>query len=87
MAEKIFKFEEPTQVAFLDMNAEEIKWTGGIAYGPNIICGCCGGIIELVDIWIDWTEWGSKDPKYVGIESPLIIYEKWVDISDNIIGC
>ena len=39
-------FETPTQVLFKqDVNSAE--WFAGIAYHDEIICGCCGGIVEV----------------------------------------
>lgn len=39
-------FEIPTQVLFKqDVNGAE--WFAGIAYHDEIICGCCGGIVEV----------------------------------------
>lgn len=38
-------FEKPTQVKFLDRDNN--IWVGGIAYHDEIICGCCGGILEI----------------------------------------
>lgn len=39
-------FETPTQVLFKqDVNGAE--WFAGIAHHDEIICGCCGGIVEV----------------------------------------
>ena len=84
-AGKIFRFENPTQVKFLDFDSEDLHWIGGIAYGSSIICGCCGGIFEIADIWIDW-ENSKTDPIYADVESPIEIFENWVDINEEIIG-
>ena len=48
-------FEKPTQVMFIDEYNEFDKLDtanaiGGIAYGSEIICGECGGIIDLEDV-------------------------------------
>lgn len=54
----------PTQVKFRQekeiMEDNGKDWFAGIAYGTEIICGCCGGIIpldeceEVIDLsWID----------------------------------
>ena len=57
-------YEVPTQVKFIE-NADVVddpRWIGGIAYQDYVICGECGGIIELEDIaeiielpWVDIT--------------------------------
>lgn len=39
-------FEVPTQVKFWDG-----RYIGGIAYRDEIICGCCGGIFRISDIY------------------------------------
>ena len=55
-------YDVPTQVKFIE-NPDIIsdpRWIGGIAYQDYVICGECGGIIELEDIadivelpWVD----------------------------------
>ena len=85
MNEKIFKFEQPTQIMFLDMDGDEPRWLGGIGYESNIICGCCGGLIELADLWLDW-ENCKDDPLFQNIETPLKVFDNWVDINEEIIG-
>lgn len=49
------RFAMPKQVVFDD--GENI--CGGIAYGNEIICACCGGVfeiddVEIIDIFSDW---------------------------------
>lgn len=46
--ERYDSFERPTQVAFWDMMQD--RYLGGIAYDTEIICGCCGGIVEIVEV-------------------------------------
>ena len=38
-------YERPTQIRWFD--TENKRWFGGIAYRNEIICGCCGSILEL----------------------------------------
>ena len=44
-------FEIPTQVLFKQdeetMRENGVKWFAGIAYHDEIICGCCGSIVEV----------------------------------------
>ena len=68
------KFDEPTQVAFWDV--EGSHWVGGIAYGTEIICGCCGGVVDIDEIY----EFAPEDI------DPIQIFEDWVDINAEIIG-
>lgn len=68
------KFDEPTQVAFWDSDGSH--WCGGIAYGTEIICGCCGGLMDLDEIY----EFAPE-----GID-PIKVYEDWVDINAEILG-
>lgn len=42
-------FEVPTQVKFWDY--EGGHYLGGIAYRDEIICGCCGGIFDISEIY------------------------------------
>lgn len=57
-------FEKPTQVMFRQdeetMQENGAEWFAGIAYHDEIICGCCGGIIEMDEVetiqplpWVD----------------------------------
>ena len=68
-------FDKPTQVMFLDLEQE---WQVGIAYGEEIICGCCGGVFEVDEIMESAVESGVK----CGIHP----YETWNDISEEISG-
>ena len=66
-------FEVPTRVKFWDG-----RYIGGIAYRDEIICGCCGGIFRISDIY----EVAPDTLK----EDPIVIYDNWVDISNEICG-
>ena len=87
MEKTIINFDTPTQVKFVDFgiapedNNGEVLWLGGIAYGNEIICGCCGAIILLEDLYADYEDLKDDFP---GLESPIEIYNDWVDISDCI---
>ena len=83
---RVFRYDKPTQVKFLDIDVEdEIFWQGGIAYGTEIICGCCGGVFEIADIYADWNE-VKDDPMYADIENPIQEYNDWVDLREYILG-
>ena len=45
-------YEVPTQVKFLESEdvVDEPRWLGGIAFEDTVICGECGGVVELDDI-------------------------------------
>ena len=76
MSKTKFKFFDiPTQVAFWDADGEH--WSGGIAYGEVIICGCCGGIIEISEVY----EFAPEN-----IENPIHYFSEWIDLSAEIIG-
>lgn len=66
-------FEVPTQVKFWDG-----RYTGGIAYRDEIICGCCGGIFRISDVY----EVAPDTLK----EDPIVIPDRWVDFSHEICG-
>ena len=69
-------FERPTQVMFYDLDAED--YVGGIAYGSEIICGECGGIVDIDELIEDVREQApEKDP---------IKRLSWVSISEEIMG-
>ena len=72
--EAIKYFDEPRQVKFVD---EEGTWQTGIAYCGEIICGCCGGIFDIEEIYKN----APKDIKF-----PIHPYSDWNDISYDITG-
>lgn len=67
-------FEDPTQVKFWDHF--DGHYLGGIAYRDEIICGCCGSIINISEIY----EFAPDTLE----EDPIVIYDDWVDISSKI---
>ena len=62
------QYEKPTQVRWFD-DVDGI-WVGGIAYRDEIICGCCGGILELSEFE----------------DGEVFEYEDWIDIEEEIRG-
>ena len=70
-------FETPTQVKFLDDAEDELKYKGGIAYGDVIVCGCCGGVVEISDLLECFSEQEAN---------LIIIPLEWIDVSEAIIG-
>ena len=76
MTEKRYThFDTPTQVAFWDYDGEH--WAGGIAIDDIIICGCCGSIIPIDEIY----EFAPEDK-----QNPICAYSDWVDLTAEIIG-
>ena len=69
------KFNEPTMVKFYESECED--WSGGIAYGDEIICACCGATLEIAEILIDAEEAGVEDPI-----QPL----RWINLRDELLG-
>lgn len=72
MEQKLY-YDTPTQVKFWDEDDEH--YLGGIAYHTEIICGCCGGIFEIVDIY------NCSD-----VDEPIIAYQDWINIEAEIRG-
>lgn len=77
--ERITYFDEPTQVAFWDFleedNPEGGQYIGGIAYCGEIICGMCGCVLDLEELY-------RRTPKHI---KPIKVLS-WIDISEAIIG-
>ena len=69
-------FEVPTQVKLWDVDDDH--YIGGIAYRNEIICGCCGGVFDINEIY-------EFAPAMLE-EGPIIPYDNWVDISNDICG-
>ena len=72
-----YYFEYPTQVKFLDDAGDKLQYRGGIAYGDTIICGCCGGRVEIAELLECFSEQEAN---------LIIIPLEWIDISKNIMG-
>lgn len=70
-------YEIPTQVVFSDSEDDGVKeLIGGIAYKENIICGECGGIIELEEIEegnLKELPWVNVDPFMDGELSQKVV--------------
>jgi len=66
------RFETPTQVKYWD----EGYYVGGIAYQDYIICGCCGGLMDIDEI----IEFGTDAPE------GAIVSLDWIDIEHEIKG-
>ena len=52
--------------------------SAGIMIGDIIICGCCGGVIEVEDI--------IEDAREDGVIHPILMYTHWVGLSNEITG-
>lgn len=82
-------YENPTQVCFVDpFESEECgerRWLGGIAHQDFIICGECGGTIELADIdeIID-LPWISISESIIGDGTEINEYETERGITDEV---
>ena len=69
-------FAVPTQVKFWDALSKD--YIGGIAYRDEIICGCCGSIFEISEIYESAPSTLEGDP--------IVIPDRWVDFSHDICG-
>ena len=72
--QKLF-YDRPMHVVFADL-CNEKAWIGGIAYRDEIICGECGAVIDLKELYEDAAE--------LGIKNPVVEWEDWVSFSDLI---
>ena len=75
--ERQMYYDKPTQVMFYDFDAEDYSYDVGIAYCGEIICGCCGGVFSIEELWELADEEGLTNP---------IIRMDWADLSDEIRG-
>lgn len=67
-------FGVPTQVKFWDSDTG--SYLGGIAYRNEIICGCCGDVFDISEIY----EFAPDTLK----EDPVVPYDTWVNLSSKI---
>jgi len=93
--ERILDFDCPTQVKFIDFDrylggdneTKEPYWIGGIAFHDKIICGCCGGTIDIQEYYEDWDSFGREEfGNFLETDNPLVVYDYWVDINEEIKG-
>lgn len=54
------------------------NWCIGIMIGRRIICACCGGVFDVDEV--------LSNAREEGYDNPIIVYDTWVDISDEIRG-
>ena len=82
-------YDVPTQVKFIETTdvVDDPHWIGGIAYQDYVICGECGGIVDLEDIadivelpWVDITD------GIVGDDDDLDLDEEWGDDGNLEVG-
>lgn len=67
-------FDFPTQVAFWDVEGNH--YCSGIAWREQIICACCGDVVEIAEVY-------EFTPENV---RPIIVYEDWEAFDDFIIA-
>ena len=76
-------FENPTQVRFIDFSAyesgDEITYIGGIVYEDKLICGVCGEIFSIPELYELVKAWEINAPA-------IVAYKTWVDLSESIMG-
>ena len=72
-------FLQPTQVMYFDYREEnEPRLLTGIAFRQEIICGCCGDVIDINKL--------VKAGKREGHNKVVFPYNTWEDISEAIDG-
>ena len=77
-------YERPTQVKYLDVDngcdVDKCSYVGALAYRNELICGCCGGIASIEEIY--------KTAREMGIDEKQVIipFNEWCDISEAIQG-
>lgn len=83
--DRITYFDEPTQVSFRDPYYElvtgetfdDIPTIVGIAYCGEVICGCCGGIFHLQELF------DTADENDFPMSFTVL---PWISISEEILG-
>lgn len=77
---KYLYFNVPTQVRFLDLDADEEyhDYCNGIAFQDFVICGCCGGVFDLKELYDLAEEVG------IPAEKVIIPYDSWRDLNSLI---
>ena len=76
-------FDHPMQVKYLDQygeNEEDYRYVGGIAYQDEVICGCCGGIVSIEELYEFAQDYNLPFDKV------LHVYDDWLDLESEIRG-
>lgn len=68
----------PTQVVFYDGGDESPIFCTGIAYKDEIICACCGGVIEISEVIADAKEDGIKLQFMIMQIGAIFVKRLWV---------
>lgn len=68
----IHYFPTPKQVLFWDIDGDH--YINGIAYRDEIICGCCGGVISIEEIY-------EFAPSAI---RPIIVDDDWYSLENEI---
>ena len=66
----------PVQVKWLDYDGDH--WCAGILVSNHIICACCGGIVELEDLYDEAKDAGRR------FDEVLVIFHEWIDFTSEI---
>ena len=66
-------FDKPVQVRWYDDGFYET----GIAFGTNIICSCCGGVVPIANVY----KMADED----NVQG-IFVYKSWVDLNEIIVG-
>ena len=78
-------FEHPTQVSFREIVDGAIVIGHGIAYQDYIICGCCGGTIDIQELQEDYEEY-AKEIKEPFPSEGVIQEHRWIPFNETISG-
>lgn len=70
-------FNTPTQAKFLEPFVNCPVYVGGIAYEDKIICGCCGSVFEIEEVY--------DECQVIGWD-PVVVFDDWVSLSGEILG-
>ena len=73
-------FEIPTQVRFLDLDRDDGDngYYNGIAFQDFVICGCCGGVFDLKELY------DLAEKEGIPAEEVVILYDSWRDLTSLI---
>lgn len=76
---------DTAQVRFFDENSE--NYLSGILHNGEVICGCCGCVIPIDEIFEFYDFAVADNPALVKrCPKPILVYENWVDLCEAISG-
>lgn len=81
---RYYYFEKPTQIKFWDIQPQD--YVGGIGYHDEVICGECGHVMKINDIYDEVAEAAEAGEPAPDLNEVIMEYATWVPLNQEITG-